>query len=69
MEISKLRVAIKGQTEAIIEGNFSKKIKVDDSLWTLEKDGAKRSLQLTMAKKDKMQWWDCILEGDALIDT
>jgi len=36
---SKLRVAVKGQ-DPIIDGEWHKKIKVDDSIWTLESDGA-----------------------------
>lgn len=40
---SKLRVAVKGQ-DPIIDGEWHKKIKVDDSIWTLESDGAQRTL-------------------------
>lgn len=39
----KLQVGIKGQPK-IIDGELPKKIKVDDSLWTIESDGAKRTL-------------------------
>jgi len=39
----KLQVGIKGQPK-IIDGELHKKIKVDDSLWTLESDGPKRTL-------------------------
>ena len=65
---NKLRVAVKGQ-EPVIDGEWSKKIKVDDSLWTLEKDGFRRTLQLTLSKFDNMSWWDCVIKGDTVIDT
>lgn len=65
---TKLKVGVKGQ-ELIIDGELHKKIKVDDSLWTLESDGAKRTLQLTLQKFEGQNWWDCILKGDAIIDT
>ena len=34
---SKLKVAIKGQ-EPIIDGEFWKQVKVDDCLWSIDKD-------------------------------
>lgn len=40
---NKLVVGLKGQPP-IISGELFKKIKVDDSLWTLESDGPKRTL-------------------------
>ena len=63
-----LKIGIKGQAP-VIDGELHKKIKSDDSLWTLEKDGDKRTLQLTLSKFDAMSWWSCIIEGDSKIDT
>ncbi len=42
-----LKIGLKGQTP-IIDGELHKKIKSGDSLWTLEKDGSKRTIQLTL---------------------
>ena len=53
----------------IIDGQLHKKIKKDDTLWSLESDGSKRTLQITLTKSDGMTWWDCIIEGDPKIDT
>ncbi len=64
----KLQVGIKGQP-LLIDGELHKKVKIDDSLWTLETDGPKRVLQITFTKFDHMSWWDCIIEGDPKIDT
>lgn len=65
----KLSIGLKGQAEKIIEGELPKKIKVEDSIWTLESDGAKRTLQLNLSKVNAMEWWDCVIEGDPKIDT
>ncbi len=40
---TKFKAGLKGK-EPIIEGDWHKKIKVDDSMWTLESDGASRIL-------------------------
>lgn len=68
MKTSTLKIGVKGQTP-IIDGALHKKIKTADSLWTLETDGPKRTLQLTLVKVDGMNWWNCVIEGDAKIDT
>lgn len=65
----KLSVGFKGKTEKLVEGELCKKVKVDDSLWSVEKDGVKRLLQITFTKVNKMEWWDCVIEGDTKIDT
>ena len=68
MKASSLKIGVKGQPP-IVDGPLHKKIKTGDSLWTLETDGAKRTLQLTFVKVDGMNWWNCIIEGDPKIDT
>lgn len=68
MKASTLKIGVKGQTP-IVDGALHKKIKTGDSLWTLETDGPKRTLQLTLVKVDGMNWWNCIIEGDPKIDT
>lgn len=68
LKASSLKIGVKGQTP-IVDGPLHKKIKTGDSLWTLETDGPKRTLQLTLVKVDGMNWWNCIIEGDPKIDT
>lgn len=68
MKASSLKIGVKGQ-DPIVDGALHKKIKTGDSLWTLETDGPKRTLQLTLVKVDGMNWWNCIIEGDPKIDT
>ena len=68
MKSTTLKIGLKGQAP-IIDGPLHKKIKASDSLWTLETDGPKRTLQLTFVKVDGMNWWNCVIEGDTKIDT
>ena len=65
---STIKISIKGQPP-IVDGKWCKKIKPDDSLWTVENDGDKRVLQMTLSKGDQMTWWDYCVEGEAKIDT
>ena len=67
---TRVKVEIKGQEGALIDAAFSKPIKLDDSLWTLESDAnGQRVLQLMLCKKEGQTWWDCVFEGHAKIDT
>lgn len=68
MQSKKLTVGVKGQAP-IIDGELHRKIKKDDSLWTIETDGSQRSLQITFSKFEGQYWWDCVIEGDPKIDT
>lgn len=62
---TRFRVAVKGQATPLVEGEFHKRVIVDDSLWTLE-DG---DLVVTLQKDNKMEWWKCVLAGDPEINT
>lgn len=55
---------MKGQGP-IVQGEFHKRIVVDDSLWTIV-DG---ELVLTLQKDNRMEWWKCVLVGDVEINT
>jgi hypothetical protein len=48
-----------------VEGEFSKRIIVDDSLWQID-DG---ELVLTLQKDNRMEWWKSVLVGDPEINT
>lgn len=66
IEISnkRLRVGIKGQPP-LINGELHKRVVVDDSFWTLEDSDVVLNLQ----KDNKMEWWKCVIVGDAEINT
>lgn len=61
---TKLRVGLKGQPP-IVNGEFHKRIVVDDSFWTLE-DG---EVVLNLQKDNKVEWWKCVMVGDPEINT
>lgn len=70
IETNKCYVGVKGQT-ALIDGEFTEKIKADDSIWTIE-DGEKdeRVVHLAIQKwAGQWHWWDSAIKGDAKIDT
>ncbi len=66
IEISnkKLRVGLKGRPP-LIDGELHKRVIVDDSFWTLEDSDVVLNLQ----KDNKMEWWKCVIIGDAEINT
>ena len=67
---TEFRVALKSDlNNPIVEGKWNKKIMADDSLWTIERDGGKVTLNATLVKYQKQTWWNCLLEGDIEIDT
>lgn len=61
----KLRVGLKGQP-LVLDGPLFASVKPDDCLWNLV-DG--RQLEVTLAKRDEMQWWRCVVKGEPEIDT
>jgi len=70
IETTKCYVGLKGQP-AIIDGEFTEKIKADDSLWTVEDDeNGQRVIHLAIQKwGGQYHWWDSAIKGDAKIDT
>lgn len=64
LKASKIKVILKPKT-VIKEAAFHKKIKPDDSTWTLE-DG---HLKMYLTKDNQMEWWKNVVEGDPEINT
>lgn len=60
-----LVVGMKGQP-AIIDGKLHKSVRTDECVWTIED---KQVLVLTLAKQDRMTWWDCVVDGHPRINT
>ena len=63
-----LKVGLKeqpGGTKWLIDAPLTKPIIVDDSFWTVE-DGNR--LVINLQKKNDMEWWECVCEGDPKID-
>jgi len=60
-----LKVGIKGEP-LILDGKMHSKVKPDDCMWTLLDN---KCVQITLEKFDNMKWWNCVVQGDASIDT
>lgn len=60
---TKLNVSVKG--EQLFGGELHEPVKGDDCFWTLV-DG--KTLQITLEKRNGMQWWQCVIKGHASID-
>lgn len=63
-------MGIKGQP-LIINGELDQMIIPDDCSWILDKDKFKttKTLQITLIKKNGMEWWKRVIVGDEEIDT
>jgi hypothetical protein len=60
-----LRAGVKGAEKSILNGDLPYPIKTDESFWNLI-DG--KSLEITLAKVDSMQWWKAVVVGEPEID-
>ncbi|KAK1444978.1 nuclear movement protein NudC like protein [Babesia gibsoni] len=60
---NKLKVTLKGQN--LFGGELHEAVKSDDCFWTLV-DG--RTLQITLDKRNTLQWWSCVIKGHPEID-
>jgi hypothetical protein len=56
--------------ETYLKGALHKRVKVDDCTWTIEEDDdLGRCVVLEMSKENRMEWWNCFMDGDTFIDT
>jgi len=65
IEKKHLKVGLKGHP-LIINGDFIKEIKLDESTWVLED---KTTLLISLEKVNKMEWWNRLVETDPEINT
>jgi len=65
-----LLVGVKGQ-KPIVQGELDSEIDPLESTWTLDQQYGKdtKTLVLQLSKKRSMNWWKCVIVGDAEIDT
>jgi len=66
----KLKVKVAG-SEALIDGELHQSIKMEDSTWSVEDNPKEdnRLVTLTLTKVNQMEWWKCVIVGDAEINT
>ncbi|EMR08210.1 hypothetical protein PNEG_03379 [Pneumocystis murina B123] len=65
LEKKSLKVSLK-QQEPLIQGDFPKEIKLEESTWTLENQ---RAIIIHLEKINKMEWWSSVIQGHPSIDT
>ena len=54
---------------SLLAGRLHRRVKAEDSLWTLEDDGrGGRQLSVFLTKEGGMEWWSCVAEGEPVID-
>lgn len=64
-------LVVKIKDKTLLDGKLYKTINVNDSLpWTIDADSkGNRTLTAVLVKKDKMEWWPCVCEGEPKINT
>ena len=68
--IHDFKIKMKNQGgETLIEGKWCKKINSGESIWSIERDGDKATMNITIVKFEDKNWWNCLLAGDIEIDT
>lgn len=71
LQDNNVKIASKvGDKAVILSGEWHKTILTTTATWTLEPaDKEAKLLTLYIPKKEKMNWWNCVLKGDPTIDT
>jgi len=65
IEKKHLKVGVKGQTP-IIDGDFPKDVKVDESTWVLQD---KKAVMINLEKINQMEWWSKLVTSDPEMNT
>jgi hypothetical protein len=55
----------------LIDGEFHKKVIVDDCFWALEDNsqGTGKEIVISLQKENKQEWWKSVVVGDSEINT
>lgn len=64
---SKITVGKKGQTP-IIKGDLWKACRPDDLVWTIDDVPGGREVTITLEKKNNMEWWRAVIQGDESLE-
>mmetsp|Transcript_4911 Transcript_4911/g.7353 ORF Transcript_4911/g.7353 Transcript_4911/m.7353 type:complete len:326 (-) Transcript_4911:39-1016(-) len=68
--INNFKVGLKSKPdEPLVDGKWNKKVNSSECFWSVERDGGKSTLSVTLEKHEDKNWWNCLLQGDIEIDT
>lgn len=68
--INDFKVSLKSKKdEPLVDGKWYKKINSGESIWSIERDGDKSILNVTIEKFEGQCWWKSLIQGDIEIDT
>lgn len=59
-------LVVKRLGETLLEGEFHKPVKSDDSFWTIQDQ---KAIAIELQKRNGMEWWSCAIKGEPEIDT
>lgn len=65
-----IKVGRKGEP-LLLDGKLHKPCRPEELIWTVDDndDDTGRIVSIEVPKKNQMEWWKCIVEGDPVIDT
>ncbi|SOV17739.1 nuclear movement protein, putative [Plasmodium gaboni] len=65
IDITYKKLYVKVKNQVLIDGEFFKQIKPEESIWTLEDN---KIIHIFIEKLNGMEWWNTVIKGDAEID-
>jgi len=68
IEAEHIKVGIKGQ-EFVMDAKLHKRVDTDECYWTMSSDSTGKLIEILLQKTNKMEWWNCIAEGEQEINT
>jgi len=63
-----IKIGIKGG-ETILDASLHKRVDTEECYWTLDAGADGKTIEILLQKTNKMEWWNCIAEGETEINT
>ena len=68
--INDFKISLKNnKDEPLIDGKWCKKVNSGESIWSIEREGEKATMNITVVKFAGKEWWNSVIQGDIEIDT
>jgi len=68
IEAEHIKVGVRGK-ELTLDAKLHKRVDTDECYWTLSSEGGVKLIEILLQKTNKMEWWNCIAEGEQEINT